>query len=339
MDMDFRENISLKTFNTFGLDVKARYFSEASEAPDIVKLAAFLKEEFAPLLILGGGSNVLFTKDFPGTVMKISTKGISVVREDRVTAEVRAEAGENWDDLVAWCVAKGWGGLENLSGIPGNAGTSPVQNIGAYGVEMSDTFVELEAYDLEEKQVVILEAASCRFGYRESIFKSSHKGRYIILSVTFRLQKHPILCLEYGGVRDALVSMKVEQPTVMDVRNAIVAIRARKLPDPAQTGNAGSFFKNPVVPADHYDHLKKDFPSIVAFPHPEGMKLAAAWLIEQCGWKGYRSGDAGVHPSQPLVLVNYGNATGMQILELSDQIRESVRNRFNVHLDTEVNIL
>jgi UDP-N-acetylmuramate dehydrogenase len=339
MDMQLREEISLKPYNTFGIDVRARFFAEALTEEDVIGLAGNLQDVHLPLLILGGGSNILFTKDFTGTVMKISLKGIRVIKEDEETVWVKASAGENWDDLVKFCVDKGWGGLENLSAIPGTAGTSPVQNIGAYGVEMKDTFCELEAFDLESRVKRIFSKEECGFGYRESIFKLQYKGRFIILNVTFRLSKKPILCLDYGNIREELALMKVGHPVIGEVREAVCRLRSRKLPDPAVTGNAGSFFKNPVILLPQFENLKQSFPGIVSFPQEGKIKLAAAWMIEQCGWKGKRTGNAGVHLTQPLVLVNHGNATGIEIINLSDEIRQSVYQKFGVMLETEVNII
>jgi UDP-N-acetylmuramate dehydrogenase len=337
--MLLREEISLKPFNTFGIEARARFFAEALTDENIIDLAGNLQDIYLPLLVLGGGSNILFTKDFPGTVLKISTKGIHVIKEDEKTVWVKASAGENWDNLVSFCVDNGWGGIENLSAIPGNTGTSPVQNIGAYGVEMKDTFVELEALDLESKGIKILSKEDCRFGYRESIFKLQNKNRYIILNVTFRLTKKPVLCLDYGNIRKELAIMKVENPGIIDVREAVCRIRSDKLPDPKVTGNAGSFFKNPVVPLQQYESLKRSFPGIISFSQNGKIKLAAAWLIEQCGWKGKHKGNAGVHSTQPLVLINLGNATGLEIIELSEAIRQSVYQKFGIMLETEVNII
>jgi UDP-N-acetylmuramate dehydrogenase len=337
--MVYLENISLKPYNTFGINVCARYFTEALSEEEIIKLAGNLNEVYHPLLILGGGSNILFTKDFQGTVMKISTKGISIIKEDEETVWVKASAGENWDDLVKFCVNNGWAGLENLSAIPGNAGTSPVQNIGAYGVEMKDTFCELEAFDLESRRKRIFSKEECGFGYRESIFKLRYKNRFIILNVTFLLSKKQVLCLDYGNIREELSHMKVDHPGIADVREAVCRIRSRKLPDPVVTGNAGSFFKNPVILTPQFEKLKQSFPGIVSFPQEGKIKLAAAWMIDQCGWKGKRVGNAGVHLTQPLVLVNLGNATGPEILQLSNAIRDSVQEKFGIMLETEVNVI
>jgi UDP-N-acetylmuramate dehydrogenase len=337
--MLLRENISLKPFNTFGIEAKTRFFIEALTEENIIELGENIQDIHQPLLVLGGGSNILFTKDFPGTVLKISTKGIHVLKEDNEMVWVQASAGENWDDLVTFCVEKGWGGIENLSAIPGNAGTSPVQNIGAYGIEMKDTLVELDAFDLEFGRKKILSKEDCRFGYRESIFKLQNKGRYIVLNVTFCLTKKPVLCLDYGNIRKELAIMKVDRPSIKDVRDAVCRIRSEKLPDPKVTGNAGSFFKNPVILPQVYENLKRSFPGIVSFEQNRKIKLAAAWMIDQCGWKGKRKGNAGVHSTQPLVLINLGNATGLEIIDLSEEIRQSVYQKFGIMLETEVNII
>jgi len=336
--MQYLEDISLKPYNTFGIDVKARFFAEALEEEDIIRLATNLREEYHPLLLLGGGSNILFTGDFQGTILRISTKGINVIKEDDNTIWVKACAGENWDDLVKYTVEKGWGGLENLSAIPGNTGTSPVQNIGAYGVEIKDTLYELEVWDLETKSKRIFSNGECEFGYRDSIFKSKLKGRFIILNLTFQLAKKPVLSLDYGNIREELRQVNINNPTIANVREAICSIRSRKLPDPKLLGNAGSFFKNPVFLPEEYEKLQQSFPGIVSFPQDGKMKLAAAWMIEQSGWKGKRIGNAGVHDTQPLVLVNYGNATGKEILNLGNAIKKSVVDKFGVVLETEVNV-
>lgn len=333
------ENISLKEFNTFGIGVKCRYFFQADEDRDIQDFLTGYDPAQGPLMILGGGSNVLFTGDFGGTILRICTKGIHVVSEDDDSVLVSAAAGERWDDLVDFCVERGWSGIENLSLIPGNAGTAPVQNIGAYGVEMKDVFHELEATDLKDGSKKLMTAYDCRFGYRDSIFKNELKGRMIITSVTFRLSKEPALNLSYGNIREELTAMNVMNPDIRAVREAVIHIRRRKLPDPAVTGNAGSFFKNPVIHEEKFMALKERFPGISFYPQEDGCKISAAWLIEQCGWKGKRTGDAGVNVLQPLVLVNYGQATGRDIIRLAEDIKGSVREMFGIKLETEVNII
>jgi UDP-N-acetylmuramate dehydrogenase len=336
--MTVRENISLKPFNTFGIEVNTRFFIELVTEEDVFRFLSSSGEYPEPFLFLGGGSNMLFTRDFTGTIIRLCTTGIEVVEEDNDSVLVRTASGENWDGFVNYCVEKGWGGLENLSMIPGNVGTGPIQNIGAYGVELKDTFVELEAIRTDTLEKVILKGEQCEFGYRDSIFKRRGKGKYFILNVSFRLSKQPELKLEYGTVRDELKTMNRPEPTISDVREAICRIRGRKLPDPARIGNAGSFFKNPVISQQQFASLKERFPGIVSFVQNDGIKIAAAWMIEQCGWKGKRYGDAGVHENQPLVLVNHGSATGEEILHLANRIINSVDEKFGIRLEPEVNI-
>lgn len=332
-------NVSLKSFNTFGLDVNANYFVEVYSENDLNEFLEKADECPRPPLVLGSGSNVLFMGDFPGTVLRISTKGIQVIYEDEEQVIVKANGGEVWDELVEYCVERGWGGLENLSLIPGKTGTAPVQNIGAYGVEIKDVLTELEALDLDNFSTKIYTNAECRFGYRESIFKHELKGKCLILNVTFRLSKKPAIKIDYGNIREELVKMGYYDPGIREVREAVCNIRRRKLPEPSVIGNAGSFFKNPVVTPLEHKNLKLRFPAIVSFPQEGEFKIAAAWLIEQCGWKGKRIGDAGVHSSQPLVLVNHGRASGKEILELAEMIRKDVKEKFGIELETEVNII
>ena len=336
--MTIHENISLKPYNTFGIDVKTRFFVELLTEEDVFSFFSASTEYPQPFLFLGGGSNMLFTKDFPGTVVRLCTKGITIEKEDDDSVLVRAASGENWDGFVKYCVGKGWGGLENLSMIPGNVGTGPIQNIGAYGVEIKDVISDIEAIHLETLEKVVLSQDQCEFGYRDSIFKSRGKGKYFILSVSFRLSKNSEQKLDYGTIREELERMNRSRPTNTDVREAVCNIRARKLPDPGQIGNAGSFFKNPVILKQQFDSLKEQFPGIISYLQDDGYKIAAAWLIEQCGWKGKRTGDAGVHENQSLVLVNYGNATGKEILDLANRIIESVDRKFGIRLEPEVNV-
>jgi UDP-N-acetylmuramate dehydrogenase len=290
-------------------------------------------------LILGGGSNILFTKDVQGWVLKNEIKGIRVVQEDEETVWVEAGAGEPWHGLVLHCIEQGWGGLENLSLIPGNTGASPMQNIGAYGVEIKDVFDSLEAWHLQDRAWVRFTGTDCRFGYRESVFKRALKDQFIIASVTYRLRKKPVLHLEYGAIREELERAGVQEPTIKDVSDAVIRIRSSKLPDPARIGNAGRFFKNPEVGSDQFEALRLQWPGIVGYPLPGGhVKLAAGWLIEKAGWKGFRSGDAGCHDKQALVLVNYGHASGSAIYDLSENILQDVHTKFGVTLEREVNI-
>ena len=336
--MNIRENISLKPYNTFGIDVQTRFFIELLTEEDVFSFFSSGNSFPKPHLFIGGGSNMLFTKNFPGTVVRISTKGIKAEEENNDFVIVSAASGENWDDFVKHCVGRGWGGLENLSLIPGNVGTGPIQNIGAYGVEIKDVITEIEAIHLETLAKVLLSNEQCEFGYRDSIFKGKAKGKYFILSVRFRLSKHPELRLDYGTIREELKTMNVINPGISDVRDAVCRIRERKLPDPVKIGNAGSFFKNPVVSEEKFLELKEKYPSIACFPSGDSYKIAAAWMIERCGWKGKREGDAGVHQDQPLVLVNYGHATGSEILQLANQVSDSVFKEFGIRLEAEVNI-
>ncbi|HTX89377.1 MAG TPA: UDP-N-acetylmuramate dehydrogenase [Bacteroidales bacterium] len=333
------ENQSLKPFNSFSLPVSSRYFLDATSEEEILSLLSGPEKLRAPLFILGGGSNVLFLDDWPGTVLRVGTRGIVIPGEDSGFVEVKAQAGENWDEFVAFCVEKGWGGLENLSLIPGNVGASPVQNIGAYGVELKDVLREVEALDLKTLEKKIFPAAECGLDYRESVFKSKWKDRFLILSATFRLTRKPELHLGYKDIQAELARSGISRPEIRDVRETVIAIRRRKLPDPAVIGNAGSFFKNPVVTGEKLEMLKESFPGIVSFQKGASVKLAAAWMIEQCGWKGKRFGDAGVHKDHALVLVNHGKATGREILGLAMRIRDSVQEKFGITLETEVNLV
>jgi UDP-N-acetylmuramate dehydrogenase len=335
--MAIQKNVSLLPYNSFHLDVNASAFISVKSVDELEKILAEPVKE--PLLILGGGSNILFTKDVDGLVLKMDITGIDEVREEPSHIYVRAGAGENWQEFVQYTMKRNWGGLENLSLIPGNVGAAPIQNIGAYGVEFKDVFFELEAYDRKEKKVYAFGVNDCKFGYRDSIFKSEKRGRYIILNVTFILNKIPLLKTSYGAIREELKKMGVQSPTIQDISQAVIKIRRSKLPDPADIGNAGSFFKNPVIDQQLFLSLSKKYSDIPAYPHEDqSVKLAAGWLIEQCGWKGYRKGDAGVHVNQALVLVNYGKATGKEIFELSEKIQKSVHKKFDVQLESEVNI-
>lgn len=336
-----RKNVSLKSHNTFGIDARASLFATIQTVEELQGLFQGNEiDQSEPMLILGGGSNILFTRDFEGLVMKMDLQGVSVIRETSDDAEIRAYAGQNWDQLVSYGVDRGLGGLENLSLIPGTAGAAPIQNIGAYGAELKDVLTELCAWDRKTMQMVTIPAEACGFGYRTSIFKTSDKDHYIILSITLRLMKRPAFNLRYSAVSEELNRMDVCEPSLKAVRDAVIRIRSRKLPDPALLGNAGSFFKNPSVAAERYSDLKESFPGLPGNQQLDGtVKLAAGWMIEHCGWKGHREGQAGVHQDQALVLVNLGNATGMEVLDLADKIRQSVAGKFGVMLETEVNIL
>lgn len=338
--MEIKTHYPLRSLTTFNINVDGKYFTEVASVEEIREAEVYAREQELPLLILGGGSNLLFTDHYHGLVMKVNMLGIEVVDETAGHVVVKAGAGENWDDFVAYCVERGYGGLENLSLIPGSVGASPVQNIGAYGVEMKDHFHALEFYHFESGKILQFTATDCQFGYRNSIFKQALKGKGIVLSVSFHLDREPVYKTGYGAIRAELDRMGVNELTLQSLRTAVITIRHSKLPDPALIGNAGSFFKNPAVGPDEYKRLIHDFPALVSFPQPDGAyKLAAGWLIDQCGWKGYRRGDAGVHEHQALVLVNYGNASGMDVFRLSEEISASVRKKFNVELEREVNVI
>lgn len=338
--MKVRKDVSLKSYNTFGIDARAKYFAELASTPDIIDFAGNSLGDYPEFYVLGGGSNTLFTEDYQGLILHITSRGINILDEDSDHVFLNVCAGEVWDQLVQYCVDQHYGGLENLSLIPGQVGAGPIQNIGAYGVELKDHFHELRALDLHNGQTRIFTYEDCEFGYRNSIFKNEHKGRYIILDITLRLDKQHTLHTDYGAIRQELEAMHIKQTDIRAIRDAVINIRSRKLPDPARLGNGGSFFKNPVISQQQHEILKTEFPGIVSYPQEDNKcKLAAGWLIEQAGWKGYRKGDAGVHRQQALVLVNYGNASGNDILELSEEIRDSVMRRFNVSLEREVNVI
>jgi UDP-N-acetylmuramate dehydrogenase len=337
--MQIHEGFSLVPYNTFRIDVKARYFSTFLNIDELSELTT----QFSQLtnLVLGGGSNILFTKDYDGAILKNEIKGIELQHEDADYVYVKVGAGENWHQFVLHCINHNWAGVENLSLIPGNIGASPIQNIGAYGVELDDVFWSLEAFHLSEKKIHTFTATDCEFGYRDSVFKNRYKNEFAILSVTFQLKKKPIYHVSYGAITEELEKMGVKDLSIKAISQAVISIRSSKLPDPQKIANAGSFFKNPEVPTSKYEGLKLEFPSIVAYPLAKGpvVKLAAGWMIEQCGWKGYRKGDAGCHAKQALVLVNYGNATGKEIYDLSEEILQSVKNKFDIVLEREVNII
>ncbi|MES2591933.1 MAG: UDP-N-acetylmuramate dehydrogenase [Bacteroidota bacterium] len=338
--MIIQENQSLKKLNTFGIDASSRYYTEFSNVDEIREILS--EKDFAglPKLILGGGSNLLFTQNFNGIVLKNNLKGIAVVKEEKDFYLVKSGAGEVWHQFVMHCIENNYAGLENLSLIPGNVGASPMQNIGAYGVEIKDSFYELEAFHIADKTLHTFSNSECKFGYRESVFKRELKNQFIIISVTFKLLKTPVFNTSYGAIEKELEEMGVKNLSIQAISKAVCNIRSSKLPDPAVIGNAGSFFKNPEVTADKYKSLKEQFPAIVGYELANGnMKLAAGWLIEQCGWKGKIFGDAGVHKLQALVLVNYNNAKGSEIYELSQKIMDSVKDKYGVDLEREVNII
>lgn len=334
--MRLQENISLRPYNTFGINVTARKFARFTSVSELKELLVWHQ---ASPLILGGGSNILFTKNVDGLVLHNAIGGIEKIKEDDDYIYVKAGAGENWHKFVLHCLANNWAGVENLSLIPGNTGASPMQNIGAYGVEIKDVFHELEAFDLQDKAIVPFGLNDCGFGYRESVFKRQYKNRFVIVSVTYRLYKQPRFSTSYGAITQELEKMGVKELSIQAISQAVIRIRSSKLPDPKEIGNAGSFFKNPTVTAARFEALTGAFPGIIGYPNADGLvKIAAGWLIEQCGWKGYRKGDAGCHAKQALVLVNYGHARGAEIYDLSTAIMESVKKKFNVVLEREVNV-
>ncbi|GAB2501520.1 MAG: UDP-N-acetylmuramate dehydrogenase [Cytophagales bacterium] len=337
--MKIIENHSLKAFNTFGIDKKSRFFTQAGDLDSLKKSLLWAREKGLQVLILGGGSNVLLTQDFPGLVIKIELKGIQVIQETSDEIWVEVGAGENWHDWVLYALKHNWAGIENLSLIPGTVGASPMQNIGAYGVEIKEVFESLNALDRESLDIVSFDSEACQFGYRESIFKHELKDRYVITSVVFRLQKEPKINVEYGAIQETLKKNGVKDLTIQAVSDAVVEIRRSKLPDPREIGNAGSFFKNPTISHEQFKSLKTDFPSIPGYPVDSGVKVPAGWLIEQAGWKGKKFGEVGVHAKQALVLVNYGNGDGKAIQELAQKIQDSVLEKFGIQLSPEVNFI
>jgi UDP-N-acetylmuramate dehydrogenase len=334
--MNLLQNHSLEEFNTFGLEARAAWFVEAGTEGE---LREALLQAPKPLLLLGGGSNVLLAHDWPGTVVRVGLKGREILEEDEDTAIVAAAAGENWHDLVLWTLERNLGGLENLSLIPGCVGAAPMQNIGAYGVELTQVFERLDAMEIATGEIRTFSHAECSFGYRDSVFKNEWKGQYAIACVYLRLQKKPVVNTSYGAIRDILASWGVAEPTIHDVSRAVIHIRRSKLPDPAELGNAGSFFKNPEVGKEKLAELLAAFPDLVWYPLPGGgAKIPAGWLIERCGWKGKRVGNTGCHAQQALVIVNYGGATGEEIWAHAQRVGESVKERFGVELVGEVNV-
>jgi len=332
----------LLPYNTFHINVAAKQFASFSTIEELDESLQCLSHTYdnSHFLVLGGGSNILFTQNFDGLVLKNELKGIELVKEDNLHYYIKAGAGENWHRFVLYCIERNYAGVENLSLIPGCVGASPMQNIGAYGVEIKDVFEGLEAYDTTDKKIVEFTLNDCEFDYRESIFKTKHRGRFIILNVTYRLNKQPVFNTSYGAIEQELQAMGAQQLSIQAISQAVINIRSSKLPAPAVIGNAGSFFKNPKIPAGQFNILKQKYPAMPGYIVDDNyMKVAAGWLIEQCGWKGYREGDIGVHAKQALVLVNYGGAKGIDIYNLSGKIISSVQNIFDIELEREVNIV
>ena len=338
--MEIISNFSLKALNTFGIESFAKLFVKVNSIQQINELLDLNEFKNNHHLILGGGSNLLLTKNVDGLVIKNELLGIELINENENSVFVKCAAGVVWHEFVMWCIDKNYGGIENLALIPGCTGASPMQNIGAYGVEIKDTFYELEAIELATGNIKKFTKSDCEFGYRESVFKRQFKNQFIITSVTFQLSKQPNFYIEYGAIKQELDLMNVSELNIKAIAQAVINIRSSKLPNPKEIGNAGSFFKNPEVSEIEFQRLKIEFPDIVAYPlENKNYKLAAGWLIEQSGLKGYRAGDAGVHKLQALVLVNYGSATGNQIFDLSSQVLQTVKQKFGVDLEREVNII
>ena len=336
-----KTNVHLQTYNSFGFDAVAKYFVEINKVSDLQTLIQNGELRKHKTLILSGGNNILFQNElFDGLVVYINTKGIEILREDEKEVVVSAQAGEDWPELVRFCVSKGWHGLENLAHIPGKVGAAPVQNIGAYGMELKDSFLQCEAVALATGEIKIFNKEECRFGYRESIFKSELKGQYVITSVDFLLKKNAPLNLEYGNIKAYLEQNGIENPSLQQLHDAICAIRDAKLPDVKQIGSAGSFFKNPVIERTQFEALQKDYPNIPHYDEPNGkVKVPAGWLIEQTNWKGWRNEHVGVYEKQALVLVHYGGGKGQDIVNLSRKIQDSVEAKFGIKIDPEVNFV
>lgn len=339
--MNFQKNISLKPYNTFNINAKAKYFYAFQSLKELHKI--YNNNTFQPMkkLVLGGGSNMLLVNDFDGIILKNDLKGIEVTSQDEAFAYIKVQGGENWHQFVLWCLEHDFGGVENLSLIPGTVGAAPIQNIGAYGVELKDIFHNLTAFNVENQAVETFNLEQCQFGYRDSIFKSKVKGQYIILSVTFKLttNNHRIN-INYGAIQNVLNDKNISTPTIQDISQAVIEIRSSKLPNPDEIGNSGSFFKNPEIEVSEFERLQKLFPNIVFYNLPNGkVKIPAGWLIEQCGWKGKRVGNTGAYAKQALVLVNYGEATGEEVWSLALAIKDSVKEKFGIEITPEVNII
>jgi UDP-N-acetylmuramate dehydrogenase len=333
------KNHPLQNLNTFGIQASANYFAEANSLDELIELLAL--KDYPQKFILGGGSNMLLTQDINALVIHVNLKGKSIIKEEEGFVEIEVMAGENWHNLVLWTLERDYGGLENLSLIPGNTGTAPIQNIGAYGVELKDSFVSCEAMDRNNQKLVTFSKADCQFGYRDSIFKNEAKDQFVITSVRFRLtKKDHTKHTAYGAIEEELQKKGITEPSIRDISKAVIAIRSAKLPNPSELGNSGSFFKNPIISASFFQEFRAKHPMAPYYEITDGtFKIPAGWLIEQCGFKGKRFGDAGIHKRQALVLVNYGNATGKEILELAQSIMAAVKEKFNIEIIPEVNII
>ena len=338
--MRLLQNHSLKKLNTFGVEVKAKLLAEVFSEDELVKLLSDEKLKSERKYILGGGSNILFTSDFEGVIIKLSAKNIQIVEENSDSVLIKADAGVIWDDLVKYCVERNFGGIENLTLIPGTVGAAPIQNIGAYGQELADTFESLNGVDIKSDKTKSFTKSECKFSYRSSIFKEEMKNEFVITSVSLKLSKVPKTNINYKALSDYLLKKEITNPSIKDISIAVAEIRQAKLPDPAKLGNAGSFFKNPVLNENSFRNLKAEYPDIVSFSSDSGqIKISAGWLIEKCGWKGKRVGDVGTSPDHALIICNFGNATGAEILEFAMRIKEDVAKKFGIKLEEEVNIL
>ncbi|UTW67263.1 UDP-N-acetylmuramate dehydrogenase [bacterium SCSIO 12643] len=338
--MQVQKNISLKPYNTFGIDVNSSLFLEWSSIADVQEYTQNESLKSHDRLILGGGSNMLLTKDFDGLAIRNHILGKEVISENEDQVIVKIGGGEVWHDIVLWTISQGWNGMENMSLIPGSVGAAPIQNIGAYGKELKDLFVELEAVNLSNGEIRNFDLNACDFGYRNSVFKNELKGQYIITSVTLRLSKKSEFNISYGTIQQELDKMGIEELTAKSISDAVIAIRQSKLPDPKELGNSGSFFKNPIIPESLYEEVKFEYPGLPSYPAGEEMvKVPAGWLIDQAGWKGRRVGNCGVHSKQALVLVNYGGATGQEIFQLSEEIIADVIQKYGIELEREVNVI
>lgn len=338
--MHIQENVSLKQYNTFGIDVQSRYFVDIASIEHLHELVTHPKWQTIPKLVLGDGSNVLFSQDYPGLVIKMSLKGKEITAEDNQHVWLRMAAGENWHECVLFCIQHHLAGIENLSFIPGTVGAAPIQNIGAYGVELREVLVKLTAMRLSDGTLHTFEHSDCRFGYRDSIFKRELKNQFIIVSVDLRLNKTPIFRLDYGAIKETLAAMQIKDVSIKAVSDAVIKIRQQRLPDPKKIGNAGSFFKSPILPKQQFHAMYQQFPQMPYFlDDNEHYKIPAGWFIEQCGWKGRRLGEAGVHEQHALVLINYGKGSGRDIKQLAEQIQASVKDKFAIELIPEVNII
>jgi UDP-N-acetylmuramate dehydrogenase len=338
--MNIQTGVSLKKYNTFGIEAKGKYFVDVTSEEQLKELINSDIYKSNPKLILGGGSNLLFTQDFDGLVIKISIKGLSKLKEDSDAVYIKCGAGENWHQFVLYTIDNGYAGIENLSLIPGTVGAAPMQNIGAYGVEIKEVLESVEALDVSTGEKRVFNNTECEFGYRQSVFKTTLKNKYIITGVTFKLRKQPNFNVSYGAIKDTLAQMGVEDLTLKAVSDAVISIRKSKLPDPAVIGNAGSFFKNPEVEETIYQSLKEKYPTVPGYPAAKGfIKVPAGWLIEQAGWKGKKVGETGVHKDQALVLVNYGQAKGNDVWSLALEVQRSVKEKFGVDIIPEVNVV